>query len=499
MLGFVSTALTFIVPFLLVLTLVVTVHELGHFLAARSFGVAIDRFSIGFGRPIVSWRDRHGVEWRIGWIPFGGYVRFAGDENEASVPDVEHLDALRREVIRREGPGGLSRYYHFKPIWQRAVVAAAGPFANFVLAVFLFAFLLFSVGEVMSPPRVAYVEPGSPAAAVGFRSGDLVVRAAGHRIATFEELSQTIALRGGASTDFLVKRGGRDVALTATPAWRVSDDPITGWRRMGWLGVDDVAPAPARVSAVEPGSPAALAGFRPGDRVLKAAGQDVGVFEDLTHIVTPRGGAPTSFLIERAGVQLELIATPAWRAVDDPGPGAPARVGRLGLASVPVERSLVRVRYNPVEAVGGGVRRTWNTLTTTVYYLGRIVTGQVDAGQISGPLGIAKVTGKVAQISAEGAPSVGAMLLVVGVNLLQMAALISVSVGFMNLLPVPILDGGHLLFYAYEAVARRPLAAKVQAAGYRVGLALVLGLMLFATWNDLQQLPVSKLLGHLLS
>jgi regulator of sigma E protease len=253
------------------------------------------------------------------------------------------------------------------------------------------------------------------------------------------------------------------------------------------------------VSAVEPGSPAALAGFRPGDRVLKAAGQDVGVFEDLTHIVTPRGGAPTSFLIERAGVQLELIATPAWRAVDDPGPGAPARVGRLGLASVPVERSLVRVRYNPVEAVGGGVRRTWNTLTTTVYYLGRIVTGQVDAGQISGPLGIAKVTGKVAQISAEGAPSVGAMLLVVGVNLLQMAALISVSVGFMNLLPVPILDGGHLLFYAYEAVARRPLAAKVQAAGYRVGLALVLGLMLFATWNDLQQLPVSKLLGHLLS
>jgi regulator of sigma E protease len=497
--GFVSNALTFIVPFLLVLTLVVTVHELGHFLAARSFGVAIDRFSIGFGRAIASWRDKQGVEWRIGWIPFGGYVRFSGDENEASVPDEDHLDALRREVIRREGPQGLSRYYYFKPIWQRAVVAAAGPLANFVLAVFLFSLLLFTVGEVVSPPRVAYVEPNSPAAAAGFRPGDLVVKAAGRHIASFEELSQTVALRGGASTDFLVKRAGQDLALTATPAWRLSVDPITGKHRMGWMGVDDAAPPPAKVSAVEPGSPAALGGFRPGDRVLKAAGQNVATFEELARIVAPLGGVATSFLVERQGVQLELTATPAWRSVEDPAPGEPARVGRLGVTSSPSERTLTRVRYNPAEAVVGGVRRTWTTLTTTVYYLGRIATGQVGAEQISGPLGIAKVTGRVAQMSAEGAPNVGVMLLTVGINLLQMAALISVSVGFMNLLPVPILDGGHLLFYAYEAVARRPLTAKLQAAGYRVGLALVLGLMLFATWNDLQQLPVSKLLGHLFS
>jgi len=157
------------------------------------------------------------------------------------------------------------------------------------------------------------------------------------------------------------------------------------------------------------------------------------------------------------------------------------------------------VRYNPIQALGGGVEQTWKVLTTTIYYLGRIIQGQVSADQISGPLGIAVGTGKVAQASAEGAPNLGAMLTAVTVNLSLLAGLISVSIGFMNLLPIPILDGGHLLFYAYEAVARRPLAAKLQAAGYRVGLALVLGLMLFATWNDLQQLRVFKLLGRLFS
>ena len=152
-----------------------------------------------------------------------------------------------------------------------------------------------------------------------------------------------------------------------------------------------------------------------------------------------------------------------------------------------------------VEAVAGGVQRTWRTLETTVYYLGRMITGQVSPDQLSGPLGIARISGKVAQAGAEGAPDVGGMILGSSVNLLQLAAFVSVSIGFMNLLPIPVLDGGHLLFYAYEAVARRPLAARIQAAGYRVGLALLLGLMLFATWNDLQQLRVFKILGGVFS
>jgi regulator of sigma E protease len=405
MLDFLSYTATSLFTFLIVLTVVVTVHELGHFLSARAFGVAVDRFSIGFGRPLAVWRDGSGVEWRLGWIPFGGYVRFAGDENEASVPDQDHLAAMRRRVIEREGPAGLNRYYHFKPLWQRAVVAAAGPFANFVLAIALFASLLLAFGEQVLPARVASVTPGSPAAEAGFRPGDLIVSAAGQPVRDFEDLSRTVQLRGGVQMEFGVERGGVPMTLTATPAWTEQPDPFRGTKRVGQIGV--------------------------------APEQNV--------------------------------------------------------------QDYVQVRYGPVEALQRGVGQTWEVLTTTVYYLGRIVTGQVSADQISGPLGIANVTGKVTQLSAEGAPNIPIMLATVGVNLLHLTALVSVSIGFMNLLPIPVLDGGHLLFYAYEALARRPLTAKVQAAGYRLGLALVLGLMLFATWNDLQQLRVFKFLGQLLS
>jgi regulator of sigma E protease len=176
-----------------------------------------------------------------------------------------------------------------------------------------------------------------------------------------------------------------------------------------------------------------------------------------------------------------------------------ARMGQLGVGNMPTAEELEIRRLGPAEALAGGVRRTWNVLDTTVYYLGRIIRGEEKPDQLGGPLRIASTSGKVAQVSADGAPTAGWMLLGVLVGLLQLAAVLSVGIGFMNLLPVPVLDGGHLLFYAYEAVARRPLAAQVQAAGYRLGLALLLGLMLFATWNDLHQLRVFKTLGGLLS
>lgn len=402
---FLQNALLYVVPFLLVLGMVVTVHELGHFLAARWLGTKIDRFSIGFGRALASWRDRHGVEWRVGWMPLGGYVRFAGDENMASIPDAEDLAAMRREVVKREGEGSLSQYFHFKPLWQRAIIVAAGPAANFLLAIAIFAVLLMSFGELVLPFRVAQVTPNSPAAVAGFRPGDLIVEANGRAVRRFDEVQQLVRVRAEVPTSFVVERGGARVTLVATPRWEVQKDAVAGEQRVGVLGL-----------------------------------------------------------------------IPAQRAED-----------------------FQRVRYGLVQAVAGGVQRTWSTLETSVYYLGRMVTGQVGADQLRGPLGIASVTKNVAELGAEGAPSVGQMVIGASLNLIQLAALISVSIGFMNLLPVPVLDGGHLMFYAYEAVARRPLAAKVQAAGYRVGLALVLGLMLFATWNDLQRLRVFNLFGGLFS
>jgi len=394
-----------VIPFLLVLGVVVTVHELGHFLAAKALGTKIDRFSIGFGRAIAGWTDKDGVQWRLGWLPIGGYVRFAGDENAASIPDAHDLAVMRKDLVDRGRGAEIPRYFHFKPIWQRAIIVAAGPIANFLLAIAIFAVLLMSLGEWVVPARIAVVEPGTAAAAAGFRSGDLIVEAAGRKITRFDEVREIVTVRANVPTAFVVERNGRPVNLTATPRWRVSDDAVAGKQRLGSLGI---RPAQSR---------------------------------------------------------------------DD----------------------YVQIRYGPVEAVARGTERTWRTLETTIYYLGRMITGQVRADELRGPLGIATVTKNVAALGAEGSTGPLDTLFRSSINLLQLAALISVSIGFMNLLPVPVLDGGHLMFYAYEAVARRPLGAKVQAAGYRVGLALVLGLMLFATWNDLQRLRVFNLFGGLFS
>jgi regulator of sigma E protease len=405
MLSSLQTVLTYVVPFLLVLTLVITIHELGHFWAAKSFGTAIERFSIGFGKAIFSWRDKAGVEWRVGWIPLGGYVKFAGDANAASVPDTDDLDTMRRWVVEHEGPNEVHKYLHFKPLWQRAIVVAAGPFANFILAIVLFAVLLMTVGET------------------------------------------TLA---------------------------------------------------ARVSSVTPGSAAASAGFKPGDIILKTDSRKVESFQDVQQYVMLRANVPIDFTVERGGVPIVLTATPAKKRIANPT-GGDMEVGVIGLANQPRRQDVHHVRYNPIAAIGGGVTRTWDVLETTVFYLGRLIRGQISAEQLGGPLGIAQISGAAAKAGGEGAADAGLWLLGAGVALVGLAAMLSVSVGFMNLLPIPVLDGGHLLFYAYEAVARRPLGAKAQAAGYRVGLALLLSFMLFATWNDLQRLRVFSFLGGLFS
>ena len=405
MVEFVQSVGISILSFLVVLTLVVTVHELGHFWAAKACGVAIDRFSIGFGRAILSWKDKSGVEWRLGWIPLGGYVMFAGDTNTSSVPDEEDLSSMRARVLRDEGVEAVSRYLHFKPVAQRAFVSVAGPLANFVFSTVLFAILLATLGQDVLPARIAAVNPNSPADRAGFRAGDLIVKADGRVVRGFEDVAEVAVLRVNLPTSFVVERQGRDVPITATSQLQLREDGFGGKR---WQGTFGITPAQAR--------------------------------SDYVHL-----------------------------------------------------------RYGPIEAIQKGAQQTAHTVSTTLFYLGRMVTGQVAADQLSGPLGIAHLAGKVTKINTAGATSFGDGLVAGSIGLLKLAAVLSVGVGFVNMLPIPVLDGGHLLFYAYEAVARRPVAAKVQALGYRVGLALVLSLMLFATWNDLQQLHVFKILGGLFS
>jgi regulator of sigma E protease len=405
MLAFVQTVLIFVLPYLCVLTVVVTIHELGHFLTARAFGVAIDRFSIGFGPPLVSWHDRSGIEWRISWIPLGGYVRFSGDENAASVPDAEDLAQMRRQIALTEGVGAVKRYFHFKPVWQRALIVAAGPVANFVLAVAIFAALLGVFGQQDITALIGKIDANSAAAQAGLRSGDLITRADGRPIEGFRDLQLVVVMRADTPIDFEVVRDNQPMHITATPRRA----PISG----------------------------ALVGH-------------------------PEGGV-------------------------------------LGVHPNEHARLIVKT-YNPLQAIAGGVKETRRNLELTLFYIGRIFTGHESGDQLAGPLRTIAAAGAAAQQGALSAERAHApALLGILINSLQMAGLISVAVGFMNLLPIPVLDGGHLLFYAYEGAARRPLGARAQAAGYRVGLVLILGLVLFATWNDIQQLRVFQFLGGLFS
>ena len=401
-----KSILLYVIPFLIVIGVVITIHEMGHFFAAKALGTKIDRFAIGFGRSIAHWTDKDGVEWRIGWMPIGGYVRVAGDDNAASIPDADDLDAMRRQLISEGRGAEIGRYFHFKPLWQRAIIVAAGPVANFLLAITIFAGLLMVFGQSLSIPRIDEIAPNSPGAQAGFQIGDVITRMDGKAIEGFEDITDKVVLSSDTPITFVVRRAGEDVTIVATPRRGPVPDRLGRTQMLGKLG--------------------------------------------LTHLAKPG------------------------------------------------ERPVVR-HYNLPQAIVGGVDRTVTTIGTTVTYVGRLVAGREKADQLAGPLGMAQLSGDLASQAAKASPDARTFIANGLLLLVQLIGIISVGIGFMNLLPIPVLDGGHLLFYAYEAVRRRPLAAKVQAAGYRVGLALVLGLMLFATWNDLQRLRVFNLFGRLFS
>lgn len=401
MMGFFGQTLLYIVPFLLVLTFIITIHELGHFLVARAFGVKVDRFSIGFGKTIVARTDKRGTEWRLAWLPLGGYVKFSGDLDASSVPDQAGLAELRQRVIAENGAGAERDYFHFKPVWQRALIVAAGPAANFLLAMVLFTILFSVIGEQIVAPRVARVAPDTPAAAAGFQPRDLIVAVNGRPVTEGAEVTRIVIMSAGDPLRFTVDRGGERVILTATPERRVEEDELAG-------------------------------------RV---------------------------------------------------------RIARIGLEMAPLQEDYTFRRLNPVEAAAKGVDTIGDTVSTTGTYIGRIFTGKESGDLLNGPVGIAKAAGGVTRQAVAANPDPGFMALNLALTFLQFAAIVSIGIGIVNLLPIPVLDGGHLLFYGYEAVARRPVPANVQEVGYRVGLALLVGLMLFATWNDLQKLSLFKFLG----
>jgi regulator of sigma E protease len=481
-----------ILAFLFVFSLVVVVHELGHFLAARAFGIRIERFSVGFGKVLVSARDRLGTEWALSAIPLGGYVKFFGDASAASTPDTDRLAELKAEIESQHGREAVASCYHFKPVWQRAVVAASGPIANFVLAFAIFVTAVAISGDRGFPPIIGAVSPGSPAEAAGFMKGDRVVRIGDRAIRYYRDVQQFAALSAGNTTTVTVDREGALVDLDLTVGRRVTTDPFGGESEIGYigliLGLEPVLAPPAE------DSPAEAAGFEAGDRIVAVNGTPVDYFVDVQLFLAEAQPGPAEVVVQRDDRRLVLAPVLEMRTFED--------VEQLFLGVGPdASDELIVERYGPLGVISRGAAWTYEAGAAPVRYVGRTLTGRESGRELGGVLRIGKVAGSMAEqaydAGADEGPVAGVLNAVLA--LVTLAGALSVAIGLLNLLPIPILDGGHLVYYAYEAVAGRPLGEGAQEWGFRIGLALVLGLMIFATWNDLRYLRVFEAIGNVFS
>ena len=389
MLSGLGDILIFLTSFLVVLSFLVYFHELGHYSVARFFNVAVERFSIGFGKPIAQWTAKNGTKWSIGRIPLGGYVKFLGDASGASNPDAEALEKLKNEV-RQEGDVPLEQIFHFKPVWQRMLVVLAGPVFNFILAVAIFAGLGFTMGSYSAESLVGQVQPGSAAEAAGIEIGDRFLTMDGKDVSDFNELRRYVVLRSGNDIKTIMDRDGREVELTLTPRRVVEKDFIGGKASAGKIGI-----------------------------VLSGDAEQI-----------------------------------------------------------PIE-------FNFIESLGFGVTEVKNTITMTGHYIGRIFKGKEDGKQLGSIVKIATMTGKSAVDAANADVPFTERMQMILLRLLTLAASLSIALGVANLMPIPVLDGGHLVYYSYEAVAGRPLSQKKQEIGFRFGFAVLLTLFVILTVNDI--------------
>lgn len=364
--------LGYIGPFVAVLTLVVFVHEMGHYLVGRWCGVKVEAFSIGFGKEIFAFNDRSGTRWRFAWIPLGGYVRFAGDADASSTPDAGAI----REMTAEERAVTLAG----KRVGQRAAIVAAGPIANFILSIAIFALLAMFVGKAEIAPRVERVVPGGAAERAGILPGDLFVSLNGTSISSFSDLQRIIHGRALERLPAVILRDGQRITLDLVPEQKEQTSRL-GTMRIGLVGIE--------------------ASRRPEDRTHRKSG--------------------------------------------------------------------------PIEAISIGVAESWHVIERSLAYLGKLIAGKESTDQLSGPIRIAQVSGEVASSSGV-------------LGLISLVAILSVSIGMINLFPIPMLDGGHLLFYLAEWVRGRPLDERAQEWGFRAGIAFVMMMTVFVTWNDLVHL-----------
>jgi regulator of sigma E protease len=451
-----------VVSFVVVIGILILIHELGHFFVARWCGVGVERFSIGFGPVLLRWRGKE-TEYVLSAIPMGGYVKMMGEESPLEGAPVTAFDPKKAFAL--------------KPLWARFLIVFAGPGMNFVLAAVIFAAVLATVGRPVWPAAVGKVAERSPAAAAGLRTGDVIVAADDRPVAYWEDLERAVADSDGRPLALRIRRGDTETTIRLTPRRKAVPDPIFKEQREVW----DIGAGPQlvpQISSVAPDSPAARAGLQPGDVVVAVAGQSVYTPEDLVEAIRTRPGQPFELTAERDGRRLTLTVTPE-PTKDKTPTGEEVLVGKIqaGIATKAVRFE----PYDPLRAVGYGAQRTWDMTALTVKGLWKLVSRQIDSSNIGGPIQIATEAGRQAK---EGMGS-----------LALFTAIISVNLAVLNLLPVPMLDGGHLFFFVIEAVMGRPLSVKKREAAQQLGFVLLMLLMVYALWNDLNRIGAFRLFG----
>lgn len=456
--GLLTSGAAYIIGFLFVLTLIVFVHEMGHFLVARWCGVTVSTFSIGFGKELWGWEDKHGTRWRVAAIPLGGYVKFLDDANAASGGPNPTQD-----LSSEDQPGA----FHTKPVWKRAAVVAAGPLANFIFAAVIYAILNMTVGVRIVPARVDEVVAQSPADKAGIRPGDMITAIDGWPIESYDEVYRLVTTSSGRELAIDVDRSGERLAFNVMPQTIEQKADLGVMMRLGDIGIRRVIPA--KVGQVLPASPAEGAGIQAGDAIVAIDGQPVSTFQDIVKVVTPAFEKKIVFTIDRAGQRIDVPITPQRVSGKDKA-GKVIHRGRVGIAPVLPQPQAV----SGLEAVRLGVRETYANIMQTVVGIVDIFAGRQSADQVGGPLLMAEVSGRVIAHGIE--------------PLLRWTALISANIGLLNLLPVPVLDGGHLVFYAIEAIRRKPLSQRAQEFSFQVGMALILFLVVFVNLNDLMRI-----------